>query len=53
MQKEYVYNSFYIVKMAVLILWFQVAMLKNTRHENLLLFMGACMKPPHLAIVTR
>lgn len=30
----------------------EVAMLKNTRHENLLLFMGACMKPPHLAIVT-
>ncbi|XP_048770286.1 kinase suppressor of Ras 2-like isoform X3 [Ostrea edulis] len=30
----------------------EVAMLKNTRHENLLLFMGACMKPPQLAIVT-
>uniref|UniRef100_T1KLM3 Protein kinase domain-containing protein n=2 Tax=Tetranychus urticae TaxID=32264 RepID=T1KLM3_TETUR len=24
----------------------------KTRHENLILFMGACMKPPHLAIVT-
>lgn len=32
---------------------FQVAMLKKTRHDNLILFMGACMKPPHLAIVTR
>ena len=31
----------------------EVAMLRKTRHENLVLFMGACMKPPHLAIVTR
>ncbi|XP_029651429.1 kinase suppressor of Ras 2-like isoform X1 [Octopus sinensis] len=30
----------------------EVAMLKKTRHENLVLFMGACMKPPDLAIVT-
>ncbi|XP_053376455.1 kinase suppressor of Ras 2-like [Mercenaria mercenaria] len=30
----------------------EVAMLSKTRHENLVLFMGACMKPPHLAIVT-
>ncbi|XP_053375416.1 kinase suppressor of Ras 2-like isoform X2 [Mercenaria mercenaria] len=30
----------------------EVAMLRKTRHENLVLFMGACMKPPHLAIVT-
>ena len=31
----------------------EVAMLRKTRHDNLVLFMGACMKPPHLAIVTR
>lgn len=30
----------------------EVAIFKNTRHENLVLFMGACMKPPQLAIVT-
>lgn len=30
----------------------EVAIFKNTRHENLVLFMGACMKPPKLAIVT-
>jgi kinase suppressor of Ras 2 len=30
----------------------EVAVFKNTRHENLVLFMGACMKPPQLAIVT-
>ena len=29
----------------------EVATLKKTRHENVVLFMGACMKP--LAIVTR
>ncbi|XP_014270694.1 kinase suppressor of Ras 2 isoform X2 [Halyomorpha halys] len=29
-----------------------VATFRKTRHENLVLFMGACMKPPHLAIVT-
>ncbi|KAK7087945.1 kinase suppressor of Ras 2-like [Littorina saxatilis] len=30
----------------------ELAMLRKTRHENLVLFMGACMKPPRLAIVT-
>ena len=30
----------------------EVASFRKTRHENLVLFMGACMKPPHLAIVT-
>ncbi|XP_050302569.1 kinase suppressor of Ras 2 isoform X2 [Anthonomus grandis grandis] len=30
----------------------EVAMFRKTRHENLILFMGACMKPPKLAIVT-
>lgn len=30
----------------------EVATLKKTRHENLVLFMGACMRPPKLAIVT-
>jgi hypothetical protein len=30
----------------------EVAQLKKTRHENLVLFMGACMRPPKLAIVT-
>ena len=29
----------------------EVATLKKTRHENVVLFMGACMKP--MAIVTR
>lgn len=29
-----------------------VATFRKTRHENVVLFMGACMKPPHLAIVT-
>ncbi len=29
-----------------------VSTFKKTRHENLLLFMGACMNPPKLAIVT-
>lgn len=31
----------------------EVATFRKTRHENLVLFMCACMKPPHLAIVTR
>ncbi|VEL17182.1 unnamed protein product [Protopolystoma xenopodis] len=31
----------------------EVAVLHKTRHENLVLFMGACMKPPDLAIVTQ
>lgn len=30
----------------------EVATFRKTRHENLVLFMGACMKPPQLAIVT-
>ncbi|RWS08806.1 Kinase suppressor of Ras 2-like protein [Dinothrombium tinctorium] len=30
----------------------EVATFRKTRHENLVLFMGACMNPPHLAIVT-
>jgi kinase suppressor of Ras 2 len=30
----------------------EVATFRKTRHDNLVLFMGACMKPPHLAIVT-
>jgi len=30
----------------------EVAMFRKTRHENLVLFMGACMKPPDLAIIT-
>ncbi|ELU07085.1 hypothetical protein CAPTEDRAFT_228240 [Capitella teleta] len=30
----------------------EIAMLRKTRHENLVLFMGACMNPMHLAIVT-
>ena len=30
----------------------EVATFKKTRHDNLVLFMGACMKPPRLAIVT-
>ncbi|KAL9826146.1 LOW QUALITY PROTEIN: kinase suppressor of Ras 1 [Geothlypis trichas] len=25
---------------------------RQTRHENVVLFMGACMNPPHLAIIT-
>ncbi len=28
-------------------------LLKKTRHENLALFMGACVTPPNLAIITR
>jgi hypothetical protein len=31
----------------------EIAMLKKTRHENVVLFVGACMNPDHLAIVTR
>ncbi len=30
----------------------EVASLKKTRHDNLVLFMGACLRPPNLAIVT-
>lgn len=31
---------------------FQVTTFRKTRHENLILFMGACMDPPKLAIIT-
>ncbi|XP_063916081.1 kinase suppressor of Ras 2 isoform X3 [Zophobas morio] len=30
----------------------EVSMFRKTRHENVILFMGACMQPPKLAIVT-
>ena len=30
----------------------EVSILKKTRHENLVLFMGASLVPPNLAIVT-
>lgn len=30
----------------------EVSTFRKTRHENLVLFMGACMRPPRLAIVT-
>lgn len=30
----------------------EVSTFRKTRHENLVLFMGACMNPPRLAIVT-
>ncbi|CAG7725228.1 unnamed protein product [Allacma fusca] len=30
----------------------EVSIFRKTRHENVVLFMGACMKPPRLAIVT-
>lgn len=30
----------------------EVDIFRMTRHDNLVLFMGACMAPPHLAIVT-
>ena len=30
-----------------------VAALKHSRHENVILFMGICSRPPHLAVVTR
>ena len=29
-----------------------VATFRKTRHENVILYMGACMNPPKLAIVT-
>lgn len=32
--------------------WNEVVMLSSIRHENIELFMGACMTPPHLAVVT-
>uniref|UniRef100_A0A670K951 non-specific serine/threonine protein kinase n=1 Tax=Podarcis muralis TaxID=64176 RepID=A0A670K951_PODMU len=30
----------------------EVMAYRQTRHENVVLFMGACMNPPHLAIIT-
>ncbi|VDL88586.1 unnamed protein product [Schistocephalus solidus] len=33
--------------------WEQVSKLSMTRHENIALFMGACMDPPRFAIVMR
>ncbi|XP_072099661.1 kinase suppressor of Ras 1-like isoform X3 [Mobula birostris] len=30
----------------------EVMTYRQTRHENVVLFMGACMHPPHLAIIT-
>ena len=30
----------------------QVQMLRKVRHENIVLFMGVCMNPPNLCIVT-
>lgn len=30
----------------------EVSTFRKTRHENLVLFMGACMNPQHFAIVT-
>ncbi|XP_048820234.1 kinase suppressor of Ras 2 isoform X3 [Lagopus muta] len=30
----------------------EVMAYRQTRHENVVLFMGACMSPPHLAIIT-
>jgi kinase suppressor of Ras 2 len=30
----------------------EVSTFRKTRHENVILFMGACMQPPKLAIVT-
>ncbi|XP_015816023.3 kinase suppressor of Ras 2 isoform X2 [Nothobranchius furzeri] len=30
----------------------EVMAYRNTRHENVVLFMGLCMSPPHLAIIT-
>ncbi|XP_074651324.1 uncharacterized protein LOC141906061 isoform X2 [Tubulanus polymorphus] len=32
--------------------WQEVAKLTMIRHENIALFMGACIDPPHLAVVT-
>lgn len=31
----------------------QVSTLRKLRHQNILLFMGACVSPPHFAIVTK
>ena len=31
----------------------QVSLLNSIRHENVILFMGACIEAPDLAVVTR
>ena len=33
--------------------WEEVSKLSMIRHENVALFMGACIEPPHLAVITR
>jgi hypothetical protein len=33
--------------------WEEIAKLSMIRHENIALFMGACIEPPHLAVITR
>lgn len=33
--------------------WKEVSKLSMIRHENVALFMGACVELPHLAVVTR
>ena len=33
--------------------WEEVAKLSMIRHENVALFMGACIEPPNLAVITR
>lgn len=38
--------------MAILHYCFQVAIMKRVRHPNVVLFMGAVTKRPHLSIVT-
>ena len=30
----------------------EIAIMSNLRHPNLLLFIGACLEPQHIAIVT-
>ncbi|XP_064619141.1 uncharacterized protein LOC135482744 isoform X2 [Lineus longissimus] len=32
--------------------WEEIAKLSMIRHENIALFMGACIEPPHLAVIT-
>lgn len=31
----------------------EVSVLSMIRHENVVLFMGACLEPPNLAVITR
>lgn len=33
--------------------WETIAQLCMIRHENIVLFMGACVDKPHLAVITR